>query len=158
MTVPDVVKELLTGHDTPEPARVRVLSRSVSALDEIERLLDDDRAEGWVCYPDGVYDVRGHSRAPEREERQRPLSAELFVDGESIVVRLGEDGWRLARIREETEDDAVDTLYFDQNYLSTEPGRSLRYRIYWRRSDDELGRPWRPWVAAFRGWTEEGGQ
>lgn len=157
MTVPDVVKELLTGHGTPEPARVRILSRSVSALDEIDRLLNDDQAEGWVCFPDGVYDVRDRPKAPEREEWQRPLSAELYVDGESIVIRFGENGWRIARIREETGEDAVDTLYFDQTFLSTEPGRSLLYRVYWRRSDEEVGRPWRPWVAAFRGWTEEEG-
>lgn len=145
----------------PAITHLEVQSQFVSEADEASLLgaLTTSGAEGWVCLTDAVKTLERLRRDGAPRSPSRLLSAERWLDGESMHVRPEEGGWRVVRTREveEAEEAATPTLAFDEVLLG-DRSPDHRVRVYWRRDTHELGAPWRPWLAAFRGFAlPEGG-
>lgn len=168
----------MTGRSTTETLRNLDLSPDWTGRVEVqvERFTEPGRVmsrleraagPGWVCLTDEVLDLR---ELPAESDRY-PLSAEWVETGAdsptSYSLRRAEDQWLLVQVRP-VEQGGVPALAYDQELRAVEnraPARTMRYRVYWTRqarpgepcADDPADTlsPWRPWLAAFRGWGRD---
>ena len=135
------------------PVRCSVTTGRVADLAteaEVREWLADQSGDGWVCCTGEVRPWAG-GELP----RGVPLSAEIAVRGrdQSLSMLRGGTGWS---VWSTTEAPGETHLCFDVVLLSTEPGRRLKYRQYWRPvgsgpADATVG-VWRPFAARFVGW------
>lgn len=119
----------------------------------VREWLGQQSGEGWVCCTAEVRPWAGGD-LPEGV----PLSAEIAARGRPTCWSLRRDGtgWT---VWETTESDGTEHRAFDVVWVSTEKGKRLRYRQYWRRAKEgpPLGGTepimvWRPFAARFVGW------
>lgn len=148
---------------------VQLRTEIVSEPALLWRWLGDPDAQGWVCLASTVHVLP----VPVSQVGLPPLSAELRLGGVSIHIRQFEDAWLVTHVEERS--DGVPVRKVTHIYWSTVSADhlggcsraevhaygALEYRVYWRqpelssdvRTSTPSIRPWRPWLAAFQGWT-----
>lgn len=140
----------------PLVTHVGFAARDVPEADEAELIasLKAPDAQGWVCFTDTVKTLAQLRRDGAPPAPARLLSAERWLNGESQHIRPDEGGWRVVTTWElaAMEPGATLALAFDEELIGDRSPNHL-VRVYWRPDPDEPGQPWRPWLAAFRGFA-----
>jgi hypothetical protein len=111
---------------------------------------------GWVCQPGALRSLKPGEPWPEGEI----LSAERVLDemeGRSLHIRTAREGWHFTILKERKEQERIELPEFLASsilYLASFPdlGR-LHYRRYFRLTEQDGLRVYRPWAARFAGFS-----
>lgn len=134
-----------------KPYGLSIVGCEFESRSELEGWLLGGKLDGWLCC---TGEVRAWKSSEQTLPRGVPLSGEFVSQTSdlarvSFALRRSTDRWVLHEYR---ESGFGELRAEDRSYISTEAGRSMQYRIYWRAGEEDEIQIWRPYVARFRGW------